>query len=75
MKWAVNISGDQNILQTLCDAGINDELFIIKENDEFVLKSIVFEKHASHTEVNKIACAYKNKNAHGEVGVFIWRVQ
>ena len=58
MKWTVNITGDQSILQTLCDAGTNDDFFITKENDEFVLKSNEFEKQASHKDVNLIAHDY-----------------
>ena len=58
MKWSVNIIGDKSILQTLCDAGTNNDFFVTKENDEFVLKSNAFEKHTSHTDVNKIALDY-----------------
>jgi hypothetical protein len=58
MKWSINITGDQSILQTLCDVSTNDDVFITKENDEFVLKSNAFEKHASHKDVNKIALDY-----------------
>ena len=58
MKWTVNITGDQSILQTLCDAGTNDNFFITKENDEFILKSNEFEKQASHKDVNQIAHDY-----------------